>query len=546
MTEGREQDDRRLAVLDTVTFRYPEAREPALRDASWTVREGAFMLVAGRSGSGKSTLLRCLNGLVPHFSGGVFGGQVVVAANDTRFTSPRDLSADVGFVFQDPETQLVSGRVADEIAFGLEHHGVARPTMRKRVEETLDLLGIAHLRDRQPQQLSGGERQRVAIAAALAMHPRMLVLDEPTSQLDPLAAEDVLAALTRLNEDLGLTVVVAEHRLERLLGRADRVLALHGPDGMWREGSPRQIAAVLDPIALPPVTQVGRRIGHDPLPLTVKEGRALAPRMSLPAAPFRDLVHRSGTGEIAIAARNITVSRGERTVLRDVSLDIRFGEFVALIGRNGGGKTTLLRALMGLDGVSRGSVTIGGVDAHAGDRDAIGRQIGYLPQRAGSLFFKERLLDELRFTIQARQGSDDTAQLIERFGLGDLVDRHPLDLSGGERERAALATVMAGGPRILLLDEPTRGMDAWSKVELGNLLATLQEEGVAIVLATHDMELVARVASRVVMLGDREILADGPPSEVLPGSLTFTTQINKIFGGTWLTVDDVVPNPGPG
>ena len=544
MRERQGQRDGRLAVLDTVTFRYPGARKPALRDTSWTVPDGAFVLVAGRSGSGKSTLLRCLNGLVPHFSGGAFGGQVVVAANDTRFTSPRDLSADVGFVFQDPETQLVTGRVSDEIAFGLEHHGIARPTMRKRVEETLDLLGIAHLRDRQPQQLSGGERQRVAIAAALAMHPRMLVLDEPTSQLDPLAAEDVLAALTRLNEDLGLTIVVAEHRLERLLGRADRVLAMHGPDGAWREGTPREIAAVLDPIALPPVTQVGRRIAYEPLPLTVKEGRALAGRIALRGAPSRAL--EGATGEVAIVARNVTVSRGDRSVLRDVSLDIHFGEFVALIGRNGAGKTTLLRALMGLEGVSRGSVTIGGVDAHSGDRDAIGRQIGYLPQRAGSLFFKERLIDELRFTIQARKGSDDTAQLIERFDLGSLVDRHPLDLSGGERERAALATVMAGGPRILLLDEPTRGMDAWSKVELGHLLGRLQKAGIAIVMATHDMELVARVASRVVMLGDREIIADGSPSEVLPGSLTFTTQMNKIFAGTWLTVDEVVPNLVPG
>ncbi|CAA9542902.1 MAG: Duplicated ATPase component CbrU of energizing module of predicted cobalamin ECF transporter [uncultured Thermomicrobiales bacterium] len=531
-------------MLENVTFRYPGAPEPALRDASWTVPGGAFVLVAGRSASGKSTLLRCLNGLVPHFSGGTFGGTSVVAGTDTRFASPRDLSVHVGFVFQDPEAQLVTSRVADEIAFGLEHHGVARTTMRKRVEETLDLLGIAHLRDRRPQHLSGGERQRVAIAAALAMHPRLLVLDEPTSQLDPLAAEDVLAALTRLNEDLGLTVVVAEHRLERLLARADRVLTLAGADGVWREGTPRQIAAVLDPVALPPVTQVGRRIGHDPLPLTVKEGRALAVAVSLPDAPRRAPV--PATGDIAIAAKGVTVRRSERVVLQDVSLDIHFGEFVALIGRNGGGKTTLLRALMGLEGVSRGKVTVGGVDAHLGDRDAIGRQIGYLPQQAGSLFFKERLIDELRFTIRARKGIDDTASMIQRFDLGDLVDRHPLDLSGGERERAALAAAMAGGPRILLLDEPTRGMDAWSKAGLGQLLRELQEEGVAIVMATHDMELVARVASRVVMLGDREIIGDGTPNEVLPGSLTFTTQINKIFGGRWLTVDEVAPDRARG
>lgn len=533
-----------VAVLEDVTFRYPGARDSALRDTSWTIPGGAFALVVGRSGSGKSTLLRCLNGLVPHFTGGAFGGQVAVSGIDTRFASPRDLSTNVGFVFQDPETQLVTGRVADEIAFGLEHHGVDRHTMRKRVEETLDLLGIAHLRDRHPDQLSGGERQRVAIAAALAMHPRMLVLDEPTSQLDPLAAEDVLAALTRLNEDLGLTVVVAEHRLERLLARADRVLSMHEPEGEWREGTPRETAAVLDPVALPPVTQLGRRIDHDPLPLTVKEGRSLLATIAPSGGPRPTL--RPALGEPAISAKGITFRRGERVILRDVSLDIRYGEFIALIGRNGSGKTTLLRALMGLEGISRGTVSIGGVDAHTGDRAAVGRQIGYLPQRAGSLFFKERLIEELRFTIQSRKGRDDTSWLIERFDLGEIMERHPLDLSGGERERAALATVMAGGPRLLLLDEPTRGMDAWRKAELARLLGELQEDGVAIIMATHDMELVARCASRVVMLGDREIIADGAPHEVLTGSLTFTTQINKIFGGTWLTVDEIVPNRGPG
>ena len=533
-----------VIVLNNVTFRYPGAASPALRSASWTVPGGAFALVVGRSGSGKSTLLRCLNGLVPHFSGGAFGGQVTVGGFDTRYASPRDLSADVGFVFQDPESQLVAGRVSDEIAFGLEHHGVDRHTMRKRVAETLDLLGIAHLRDRAPHQLSGGERQRVAIAAALALHPRMLVLDEPTSQLDPLAAEDVLAALTRLNEDLGLTIVVAEHRLERLLARADRVLNVQGVDAEWREGTAREIAAVLDPVALPPVTQLGRRLGLASLPLSVKEGRALAASILPPGAPWQ--APQPAPGETAIAATSITVQLGERVVLHDVSLDLRYGELVALIGRNGSGKTTLLRALTGLEGVSRGTVMIDGVSAGARNRNPAGRLIGYLPQQASSLFFRERLIEELRFTIQARKSCDDSAHLIERFNLGGLVNNHPLDLSGGERERAALATVMAGGPRILLLDEPTRGMDPWGKSELAQLLGELQRDGVAIVLATHDMELVARCASRVVMLGDREIIADGRPAEVLTGSLTFTTQINKIFGGTWLTVDEVAPIRDPG
>lgn len=529
----------RLVVLDDVTFRYPGARAPALHESSWELPAGAFALVMGRTGSGKSTLLRCLNGLVPHFSGGAFGGQVLVAGMDTRFVGPRDRSADVGFVFQDSETQLVTDRVADEIAFGLEHHGVDRITMRKRVEETLDLLGIAHLRDRHPNQLSGGERQRVAIAAALAMQPRMLVLDEPTSQLDPLGAEDVLAALTRLNEDLGLTIVLAEHRLDRVLARADQVRVMGGPGDVGFDGTPQQIAARIDPEALPPVTQLGRHIGLDPLPLSVKDGRSLITRVALPREP-RPTFH-PGTGEIAISASDITVRIGGHVILRDVSLDVRYGEFVALMGRNGSGKTTLMRSLMGLQGVNRGSVTIGEVTVASGNHAELRRRIGYLPQQAGSLFFKERLIEELHFTIRARNAEDDSAGVIDSFGLGELLERHPLDLSSGERERAALAAVMVGGPRILILDEPTRGMDAWRKMELVRLLGEFQRDGVAIVMATHDIELVARCASRVVMIGDREIIADGRPRDVLTGSFAFATQINKIFGGSWLTVNDVWP-----
>lgn len=531
-----------VATMDDVTFHFPDARTPALDASSWIVPAGAFALVVGRSGSGKSTLLRCLNGLVPHFTGGTFGGQVLVAGIDTRFVAPREMSADVGFVFQDPETQLVTNRVADEIAFGLEQHGVDRMTMRRRVEETLDLLGIAHLRDRDPANLSGGERQRVAIAAAVAMRPRMLVLDEPTSQLDPLAVEDVLAAVGRLNEDLGLAVVLAEHRLDRVLGHVDSVRIMVGADGIGFEGSPRRAAAVLDPIALPPVSQLGRIIDADPLPLTVKEGRSLATRVTLTAAP--PPATHPAPGDIAIAARDITVRLGSRVVLQDVSLDVRYGEFVALMGRNGSGKTTLIRSLMSLEAVDRGWVEIGGVRISPGNRRDLRGRIGYVPQQARSLFFKERLIDELRFTIEARHAEDDAAQMVERFGLEGLVDRHPLDLSGGERERAALATVMAGGPRILVLDEPTRGMDAWRKEDLARLLSGLQRDGVAIVMATHDVELVARCASRVVMLGNREIITDGAPRDVLAGSLTFSTQINKVFGGAWLTVGDVCPDRG--
>ena len=528
-----------IAELDHVRYRYPGSDTPVLDDVSWAIRSGAFTLLAGRSGSGKSTLLRCLNGLVPHFSGGSFGGEVRVAGSNTRMVGPRDLSADVGFVFQDPESQLITDRVDAELAFSLEQHGVDRITMRKRVEETLDLLGIAHLRDRHPSHLSGGEQQRVAVAAALSLHPTMLVLDEPTSQLDPWGAEDVLAALTRLNEDVGITVVLAEHRLERLLHRADRVRLMQPPPAQSLDGSPAEIAARMDPVALPPVTRLGRELTIPVLPLTVKDARATLPaRFSLPlSGPPPDLPNASGAVMIQVEEMGVELDR--RPILEGLSLSVREGELVAVMGRNGSGKTTLLRTVLGLEQIRSGSVRTCDVDVVRDGPAALGRLVGYLPQQARVVFFRERVADEIAFTIAARGSRDSVEEVVERFGLEGLEDRHPLDLSGGERERAALAAVMAGRPRLLLLDEPTRGMDAWRKHDLGVLLQGLQEQGVAILMATHDAELVAQVASRVVMLGHREIIADGTPRDVLSGSLTFTTQINKVFGGRWLTVEDV-------
>jgi energy-coupling factor transport system ATP-binding protein len=530
-----------IAILDDVRYQYPLAVRPVLDGVSWTIEEGAFALLIGVSGSGKSTLLRCLNGLVPHFSGGRFGGEVQIAGRDTRDNGPRDLSETVGFVFQDPETQLLTDRVDDELAFGLEQHGIARITMRKRVEELLDLLGVAHLRDRSPATLSGGERQRVAIAAALATHPRMLVLDEPTSQLDPWGAEEVLAALARFNEDLGLTVVLAEHRLERVLSHVDTVRLLV-QDQVPIDGTPAEMAQVLEPVALPPVTALGRQLGWQNPPLTVKDARRhpdlahlrthLRGLKPLPAMPR--------LGDPVIQMEGFAVELERRAVLRDVNLTVREGEFVALMGRNGSGKTTLLRTMLGFQNVRQGRIRVGGVDRTGGDPADLGGMIGYVPQQPGSIFFQERLIDELRFTARQRGVDTNMGALLDRLGLGWAAERHPRDLSGGERQRAALATILAGQPRVLVLDEPTRGMDPWHKRELIGILRSVQAEGVAVIMATHDVEMVADAADRVVLLGDGSVVVDGPPAEVLADSLTFSTQVNKVLGGPWLTVDEVL------
>jgi energy-coupling factor transport system ATP-binding protein len=448
------------------------------------------------------------------------------------------LSRAVGFVFQDPEAQMVTGRVEDEIAFGMEQLGVPPITMRKRVEEMLDLLGLAQLRHRETATLSGGERQRVAIAAALALQPRVLVLDEPTSQLDPRGAEDVLAALARLNEDLGLTVVLAEHRLERVANHADRMVLLR-PDTSLIDSEPREILGVIDPVMTPPLVRLGRALDWQPLPLSIKEGRRFAAAGAVPASPS-GLARAHGAAVLSL--HGVCAGYERRSVLRNLTMDVHEGELVALMGRNGSGKTTLLRTVMGFQTATAGQILVAGRDTARLEPADLARDIGYLPQNPSALLFADTVRDELRFTLKhhpERNGGNPDA-LLATLNLEHVAARNPRDLSAGERERVALAAILVAEPRLLFLDEPTRGMDAARKRALGELLNQLRANGTAIVMATHDVELVAEIATRVVLLGDGDIVADGPPREVLSGSLTYATQINKLYGDGFLTVDDVL------
>ena len=529
-------------VFDAVSFRYPNAERAVLRDFDWEIGESEMVLLAGESGSGKSTILRCLNGLVPHFSGGTFGGRVLVRGEDTRLLPTRALARRVGFVFQDPGAHSVSTTVEDEIAFGPEQLGVPVSTMRRRVEEALDLTGIERIRKRAIGTLSGGERQRVAIAAALAMQPRILALDEPTSQLDPAGADDVLHAIRQLNEDLGITVVLAEQRLERIAGFTDRMRLLRPGVGDL-DGHPGDVLRWCDARLDPPVTLLGRLAGWEPLPLTVKDARRAVARLGFEPASSPIDPPRPEVEPIVLLDR-IQLGYGKTVVLDAVSLDVRPGELVAIMGRNGTGKSTLLRALMGLHALDHGSIRIAGLDPAVDRTQAIGRRVGFLPQRAASLLFHETVEADVSAALASR-GADhaDLENLLDRFMIGHLRTRYPLDLSAGEQERVALAVALAGRPRVLLLDEPTRGMDAFRKQDLAELFRQLRDEGVAIVLATHDVELVAQVATRVVLLGDGGLVAQGGTREVLAGSLTFGTQMNRVFGNGWLTVDDVVRVP---
>lgn len=529
-----------FASLRGVSYWYPKTDRPVLRDVNWEIARGDFVVLSGPSGSGKSTLLRTLNGLVPHFSGGRFAGEVMVDGRDTRDSGPRDLASSVGFVFQDPEAQAVAAIVEDDIAFGLEQAAVPRPLMRKRVEEVLDLLGIAHLRRREIATLSGGERQRVALASVMVMQPGVLVLDEPTSQLDPWGAEEVLTALHRLNEDLGITVIVSEHRLDRVAAYADRIRVL-APGGEMIESSPSEALRRIPAVDLPPIARLALVLGWPEVPLTVKTARKFTPRLPPePPAGF-STPQRAPIVEVDC----VTVERSRTAVLRDVSLMIRPGELVAIMGRNGSGKTTLLRSMLGLMPIASGRITVADRDVSRISPEKLAGIAGYLPQDPARLLFAETVRDELAFTLRHRPKAIDwparsPEDLLARLDLAHLADRHPRDISVGERERTALAAVLVTAPRLLLLDEPTRGMDGARKAALAAILEEERANGAAILMATHDVELVAELATRVALMAEGEIVADGSPQEILAGSLSFSTQLNKLLGGNILSLNQAV------
>ncbi|HXF64032.1 MAG TPA: ATP-binding cassette domain-containing protein [Caldilineaceae bacterium] len=548
-----------MIEFEHVTYTYPGATTPALRDLSVTLPAGELVLVAGPSGAGKSTFLRCINGLTPHFSGGVLAGRVRVHGLDPVAETPQVMSRHVGFVFQDPEAQFVMERVEDEIAFALENAAMSPQAMRVRVEETLDLLDLAPLRDRPLESLSGGERQRVAIAAALALRPATLVLDEPTSQLDPKSAEDVLNALARLNADLGLTVVLAEHRLERALPFADSLLYLPGQGLPPRLGDPRTVLEEMAqmPMLAPPLVRAAKALGWTPLPLTVKEGLRFSRRLPLPdiARPQPSVNGNAAPRQEAqpvVAARGVVSRYNGAAVVRGVDLALYPGEIVVLMGRNGSGKSTLLKTLVGLVRPTAGQVSVAGQDAARLEVAEICRTVGYLPQDPNSLLFADTVREELAVTLR-NHGYDpdhpapgrarlpvEPAALLARLGLAHLADAYPRDLSVGERQRVALAAITVVQPKALLLDEPTRGLDAQSKAHLTTLLKEWRAAGMAILVVTHDVEFAASLADRVLLMSQGEIIAGGLPGEVLGASPLFAPQVARLFPETgWLTPEDL-------
>ncbi|WP_327131887.1 ABC transporter ATP-binding protein [Streptomyces sp. NBC_01343] len=621
--------------FEQVSVTYDGAAQPTLRDVDLVIPEGELTLLVGPSGVGKSTLLGAVCGLVPHFTGGTLRGRVTVDGRDTRTHKPRELADVVGTVGQDPLAHFVTDVVEDELAYGMESLGLAPAVMRRRVEETLDLLGLNELRDRPIATLSGGQRQRVAIGSVLTPHPKVLVLDEPTSALDPAAAEEVLAVLQRLVHDLGTTVLLAEHRLERVVQYADQVLLIPSPGAAPVLGSPSEIMAV-SPVH-PPVVALGRLAGWFPPPLSVRDARrhaatlltrlpmtpppapAAAPAHPTPVAPTARPVpapaapaepdrpaHPTSTPAVSPAAAgesgsgggapgsgkgrggeealrsgpvpragllarllrrseptpgpetgagaataapaepvarlsSVSLRRGRAEVLHGIDLCVAAGETIALMGRNGAGKSTLLATLVGTLAPTTGTVTVRGRTPHRTAPQEMVRRVGLVPQEPRDLLYADTVAAECSAADSDAGAAPGTCRELVSSLLPDVPDdTHPRDLSEGQRLALALALVLTGRPALLLLDEPTRGLDYAAKARLIEILRALAADGHAIVLATHDVELAAELAHRVVILAGGEIVADGPTAEVVVSSPAFAPQVAKVLAPAhWLTVTQV-------
>jgi energy-coupling factor transport system ATP-binding protein len=525
--------------IENLTYAYPDMAHPVLDNISLEISSGKLVLVTGASGSGKSTLLRCINGLVPHFTGGTITGQVHVEGQNPIQQGPQALAHDVGFVFQEPEMQFVYHCVEDEIAFVLENAGMPRKEMQLRVSNVLETLQITEIRERRISEISGGEKQLVAIASALVSLPRVLVLDEPTSQLDPTAAAEILEVILRIKSELGITILISEHRLERLLGSVDCMAHLQ-PGGKIDFGAPRDVLKKMN--QAPPLITISRRLGISPLPLTTEE----FPRDLLKNSPAKK--ERTGKNAIqqnkipTIATENLSVTLKDHQILDALSLKLYPGETLALVGPNGSGKTTLLRAILGLVN-SDGRRKLFGREMEKMNLPEIIQHIGYLPQNPNDLLFAESVLEELAITCKNHNQIRDSEYLLDylsSFGLADKAQTYPRDLSVGERQRTALAAITVHHPEIVFLDEPTRGMDYENKDELAKLMKEWRDANRTILLITHDIEFAARVADRVAILEDGRLVFTGSPRIGFNRFPSYRTQTARLFPEKgWIVPSDV-------
>ena len=535
--------------IENLTYTYPDKEKPALEDVSLQIPSGAFVVLVGGSGSGKSTLLRAMAGLVPSFYGGTIEGSVCINGENIEAIDRRQLVQQVGMVFQDPESQLVMTTPEDEVAFGLENIEMPDNHIRRRIMEVVSALSFNDYRKSFIPELSGGQKQKVAMASVLAMHPGVLLLDEPTSQLDPIAAEDILTMIRRLNEENGITVIISEQKLERCFHFADRIIALEDGQIIKNSDAPSDIArwsVKENKPFVPALSRLFAAVDHEVIPVTVKEGRSLLENdfamEERVEAHGNDTIKRTGrkrhkqagkqTGLLTADSLWFTYPNGNE-VLKDVSLSLQPGSVTALIGANGSGKTTLIKQLNGLLRPDRGHVTLMGQETKRMSVETISESVAYLSQDPNDYLFLPTVKEEVAFSLKNR-GIDDPAwvqALMKKLDIHRFEAMNPRDLSVGERQRVAFASVLATKPKVILLDEPTRGLDYTIKDSLGELIHRLRNEGSAILIVAHDIEFIAEHCDEVVLMDDGRTIEKGDTGTMLANSTFYSPQMSRLFHG---------------
>ena len=623
-----------LFEVENLIYFYPDKEHPALDNINLQIDDGEFVFFSGVSGCGKSTLLKALAGLLPDYYGGRIGGEIFFGGSSLFFWNKRQLARNIGIIFQDPEEQLVMGTVEQEVAFGLENLGIPRAEMRRRVAEALAMVELGQVKHEQTSLLSGGMQQKTVLASVLAMQPRVLILDEPTSQLDPVAAQELLNYVHRLNQEWGLTIIMVEQRVDRCFHLADRVVIMDS-GGIEYEDNPRRIVQNANGYLpfLPPVCRVFGSAGIEGCPLTVKEGRELVRKLRDNTSPIRQVnggifeneiskgktskdemvnkscsenhyaqehlkpeeikedrkakdnkyeTEHSGDKKLnnsynynqkreacrdnvegkklkkhdesdyssksmrspLLETKNLFYAySGRDFCVQDVSLQLCPGEVTVVLGENGAGKSTLLKVLCGLLSPRRGRVLVKGEDISRRPVEDVSRDVGFLSQNPNDYLFNDTVYQEVEYGLKVRKLDkrwDDeinidvgsrVEEVLRYLRLQDHRDENPRDLSGGERQRVALGTVLATDPDVLLLDEPTRGLDISLKWELADLIKEFASWGKAVMLVTHDVEFAVRVAQKVLIISGGELVSSGGLKEVLSNSLYYTPQVNKIFRG---------------
>jgi energy-coupling factor transporter ATP-binding protein EcfA2 len=540
--------------IKELTYHYPKERKPVLKDINLQLNKGEILFIVGESGSGKSTLAKCLSGAVPNFYGGTIQGSVSIDGEDIIEMKHSKRATEVTMVFQDPESQLIMNKVHREIAFGLENVGVESSEIKRRIWEAMQFSNILDIANREINTLSGGQKQRVAITSAIAYLPNCIILDEPTSQLDPASAEDVIALIKKINEELGITIIIIEQRIDKWFDIADKLLVLSRGEIAFSGNKPELYNESKEELLdfLPNYLKISKALNIVDMPDSLREARRSIEAFKYEYETNTVAQDLSGSEEI-IRIDNLSCKYEDNLVIKGLSTRIRQGEFISIMGANGAGKSTFLKSLMGLISYN-GSIKVL-KDSFVDDNSKklsknliksfsseyseirklkikdISRIIGYVSQNPNDYISKETVYSELKFTLDNYNIKDYGVieETLKSLDLYKLKDKNPRDLSGGEIQRVAIASILVLRPKVLLLDEPTRGLDLKVKRMLGEILLELNKNGTTVILVTHDVEFASEFCSRFLLMFNGEIVGDGNLKEVLGRGIYYTTNINKIF-----------------